>query len=305
VKHPSNVSATSQVTVNPTQRVKRFAGAAAVLLLAFSLPLWELFSFALGDDLHSYIVLMPFVSVYLAWLEKSALPIESKPAGKVARLSFAIGVACLIGRFSQSHLVTVDSLAWLTLAFVFFLAGTGLVLLGGDWMRRLAFPFGLLVFMVPFPEAMRDGIELFLQRGSADVADWMFQLSGLPVFRQEMHFQLPGMNLQVAPECSGIHSTIVLFITSLVAGQQLLSRPWQRLTLALFVIPLALVRNAFRIFVIGQLCVRVGPHMIDSPVHHQGGPLFFALSLIPFFALLYFLRKTSRTQAPVDSKPLS
>ena len=290
--------------MNPAQRTKRFAWVSAALLLVFGLPLWELFSFAAGDDLHSYIVLMPFVSLYLAWLERSTLPAESKPAGKVALFFIAFGVACLIGRFSQSHLVMVDGLAWLTLAFVFFLIGTGLVLLGGAWMRKLAFPFGLLIFMVPFPEAMRDGIELFLQRGSADVADWMFQLSGLPVFRQGMHFQLPGMNLQVAPECSGIHSTIVLFITSLVAGQQLLRGPWQRATLALFVIPLALVRNAFRIFVIGQLCVRVGPHMIDSPVHHQGGPLFFALSLIPFFALLYFLRKTSRTKAPVVPKPL-
>jgi hypothetical protein len=34
--------------------------------------------------------------------------------------------------------------------------------------------------------------------------------------------------------------------------------------------------------------------MIDSPIHHQGGPLFFALSLIPFFLLLLFLRKSER-----------
>jgi hypothetical protein len=31
--------------------------------------------------------------------------------------------------------------------------------------------------------------------------------------------------------------------------------------------------------------------MINSPIHRRGGPLFFALSLIPFFLLLLFLRK--------------
>jgi exosortase/archaeosortase family protein len=63
------------------------------------------------------------------------------------------------------------------------------------------------------------------------------------------------------------------------------------------VIPLALIRNGFRIFTIGQLCVSVGPHMIDSPIHHRGGPIFFALSLIPFFALTYFLLRTDRSRS--------
>jgi hypothetical protein len=31
--------------------------------------------------------------------------------------------------------------------------------------------------------------------------------------------------------------------------------------------------------------------MINSPIHRRGGPIFFALSLIPFFFLLVFLRK--------------
>jgi hypothetical protein len=31
--------------------------------------------------------------------------------------------------------------------------------------------------------------------------------------------------------------------------------------------------------------------MINSPIHRRGGPIFFALSLIPFFLLLVFLRK--------------
>jgi len=119
----------------------------------------------------------------------------------------------------------------------------------------------------------------------------MFQLSGMTVFRDGVNFQLPGMTLEVAPECSGIHSTFVLFITSLLAGQMFLRQPWRRAALCLAVIPLALARNGLRIFTIGELCVHIGPQMIDSPVHHHGGPLFFAASLVPFFALLCFLKK--------------
>jgi hypothetical protein len=37
--------------------------------------------------------------------------------------------------------------------------------------------------------------------------------------------------------------------------------------------------------------------MINSPIHRKGGPIFFVLSLIPFFALLLLLRKTEPDSA--------
>ena len=114
----------------------------------------------------------------------------------------------------------------------------------------------------------------------------------MPVFRQGLEFQLPGFALLVAPECSGIHSSLVLFITSLLAGYLFLKTPTRRVLLTVAVIPLALLRNGFRVFVIGELCVNVSPDMINSPIHNRGGPIFFALSLIPFFLLLYWLRRS-------------
>ncbi len=67
-----------------------------------------------------------------------------------------------------------------------------------------------------------------------------------------------------------------------------------RLVLVLFVFPLAIVRNSIRILTIGLLCVHIGPHMIDSYIHRSGGPIFFALSLIPLFLLLLWLRRLQR-----------
>jgi exosortase/archaeosortase family protein len=95
----------------------------------------------------------------------------------------------------------------------------------------------------------------------------------------------------VAQECSGIRASWVLFITSVVAAYLLLRSPWRRVALLVAVIPLAMLRNGFRILVIGLLCVHVGPHMIHSVIHQNGGPLFFALSLVPLFLLLWWLRK--------------
>jgi exosortase/archaeosortase family protein len=114
------------------------------------------------------------------------------------------------------------------------------------------------------------------------------------MLRQGLEFLLPGITIRVAQECSGYNSSCALFLVSLVAGHMFLKSPWKRTWLALAVLPLAILRNGFRITTIALLCVHVGPHMIDSPIHHRGGPIFFALSLIPFFAFLWLLRRLER-----------
>jgi len=83
----------------------------------------------------------------------------------------------------------------------------------------------------------------------------------------------------------------VLFITSTVAAHLFLSKPWSRLVLIGLVVPLGIIRNGFRIMVIGLLCIYVDPDLIHSVIHHRGGPIFFALSLIPFFLVLWLLRR--------------
>ncbi len=79
----------------PTAQFRKFALAAAVLALGFAGPLWHLFWFALRDDLHSYIPLMPVISVYLAWTQKSELPRQSSPARLLAVLFFTAGAAAM------------------------------------------------------------------------------------------------------------------------------------------------------------------------------------------------------------------
>ena len=198
-----------------------------------------------------------------------------------------------------------DYLATMVLSFLSLLIGGACLCLGKQTLRVVAFPAAFLVFMVPFPVFLREGIESFFQHGSAEAAQALFTLSGTSFFRQDMSFQLPGFSLQVAPECSGIHSSLVLFITSLLAGHLFLKSPWKRAVLTLAVIPLALLRNGFRIVTIGELCVHVSPDMINSYIHRRGGPIFFVLSLVPFFLLLLVLRKLDgrkRRKAAVPSQ---
>ena len=158
-------------------------------------------------------------------------------------------------------------------------------------MRSAAFPLAYLIFMVPMPDAMADALETASKYASAEVANLFFHLSGTPFLRAGLIFQLPNITIEVAQECSGIRSSWVLLMTSILAANLFLKTPWRRFALVAFVIPLAILRNGFRILVIGLLCVNVGPQMIHSLIHRRGGPVFFVLSLIPFLLLLWWLRK--------------
>jgi exosortase C (VPDSG-CTERM-specific) len=269
-----------------------------LLVLAFSVPLYELVRFAAASALYSYILLIPFISAYLVRLQRNKLPMCSGPARFPTIAFFLAGLAVLAGyvltRHAGGQLKTENFLAFMMTAFVLFFVSVCCWSLGKDLVQQLAFPIGFLVFLVPMPIFLTDGIEAFLQQGSAVVAEGFLQVAGASFIRDGLSFRLPTITLFIAPECSGIHSSLVLLITSLVAGQLFLRSPWKRTVFAMAVLPLALLRNGFRVFVIGELCTHIGPEMIDSPIHHKGGPLFFALSLIPFFLFLFFLRKTER-----------
>jgi exosortase len=158
-------------------------------------------------------------------------------------------------------------------------------------MAAAAFPFAFLIFLMPLPDATANFLENASVLASTEVTSFLFNVTDTPVLRRGTVFELPGITIQVAQECSGIRSSWVLLITGLLAGNMLLRSNWRRALLVTFVVPLGIIRNGFRVWVIGTLCVHAGPQMIDSAIHRRGGPLFFALSLIPFLVFLWWLRR--------------
>jgi len=192
-----------------------------------------------------------------------------------------------------------DRLALATISFLFLLMGGAFAFLGSGILRKIAFPIVFLFFMAPLPTAALEWIEIALQHASADASHAILSLTGIPVHRQGLEFRLPGISIRVAQECSGFNSTYALFIVSLLAGHLFLRKRSHQAALALLVFPIAIVRNGLRISTIGVLCAKVDPNMINSVIHSRGGPLFFAISLVPFVLILWwFLRREARVQAP-------
>jgi exosortase C (VPDSG-CTERM-specific) len=285
------------------RQCKWLAVVTALLLLCFARPCWQLLTFSLHDELFSYIPLIPFISGYLIWSDKKRWIPHVRPS-LAGAAPFVLGGAALLAgywlaRRNGEILAPQDYLSLMSLALLCFFWGACLALLGAKFMGQIAFPAAFLIFAVPLPVNWMTQINTFFQYTSAATAQAFLRAYGTTVFRNGLELQLPGnFSVNVAPECSGIHSTLVLFMTGWIAGYMFLNRTWQRAVLLLMVIPLAIVRNGFRIFVIGELCVHISHDMIMSPIHKKGGPVFFTLSLIPFLLFLFYLRKFNFSARP-------
>ncbi len=294
-------------STSPRQKQRRrfWSGVyfAIVLLAVFAWPLLVLINYAARSQLYSYILLIPFVSAYLLYIRRDQLPKQYATDFRLAIVSLAAGLGVLVFTywldFAGRAPADNDRLALLILSFICCLAAGGFFFFGRSWMRAAAFPLAYLIFMVPMPNAMADALETASKYASAEVANLLFHLSGTPFLRAGTIFQLPDITIEVAQECSGIRSSWVLLMTSILAANLFLKTRWRRFVLVAFVIPLAILRNGFRILVIGLLCVNIGPQMIHSLIHRRGGPVFFMLSLIPFFLALWWLRKgDAQTRQP-------
>jgi exosortase C (VPDSG-CTERM-specific) len=274
---------------NSRRRFIVFGVVAAVLCACFAATLIDWVRFALSKERNTYLVLVPVISAYLTRTKRREIKGAFTTSILPAVISLVVGasaIACLLFAEEPGDRLSIKIFALLSC----LLAGA-FVFIGRGILRQITFPIAFLIFAVPVPTVIAEQIEIFLQHTSAEAAYWLMSLIGIPMVHDGVMFRLPNISLQVAQECSGYNSTFALFMVSTVAGYMFLKSRSQRTILCLAVIPLAIFRNGFRVTTLAALCVYINPALIDSYIHHKGGPIFFALSLIPFFLLLWGLRK--------------
>ncbi len=265
-----------------------------VLTFLFAKPLLALASYAWSSDYYSYILLIPAIGVYLFYIRRNDPWPRWQTSLFAAVFSLLLAAVALVGRRALTSGIEQDNLALVISAYLFFLYAAFFLCCGAPAFRSRVFPFLFLLFLIPLPSPVANAVTAFLQVGSAEVSAMMFRWAHMPVFREDLIFHLPEFTIEVARECSGIRSTLVLLITSLLAGQLFLRGRWQQIVLVASVLPIAILRNAFRIVSISAATLYIDPNTLHSPLHNRGGPLYFALSLVPLLLLLVVLRRTER-----------
>jgi len=73
------------------------------------------------------------------------------------------------------------------------------------------------------------------------------------ISRDGVVIALPTVTIEIAQECSGIRSSLILVIAGLVLGHLFLGKTWAKFVLVALLVPLTIAKNALRIFTLSTL----------------------------------------------------
>lgn len=274
-------------------RNRRFLFFNAVLAAALFGLLRDLAQTSWSSEYYSYIPFIPFISAYVMFMDRGRIFSQRESSSAPGLLAAGVGIVLLLaGRSREALFQHNDYLALMTVSMVLIWTGGFVFCYGIRTARAAAFPLLFLLVAVPIPNAMLDRVIVFLQTGSAEIAYGILQLAGMPVARDGFVFYLPTLNIEVAPQCSGIRSALSLVITGLLAGYFFLRTGWARALLMISLVPIAVLKNGVRIAALSWLAVYWDQRILASDLHTKGGFVFFIIALVLAGGVTVLLRKT-------------
>ncbi len=189
-------------------------------------------------------------------------------------LSLGLHFVALRGDFPRASVV----------AYVTLLYGTSWYLHGWNTTRRLAFPYALLVFMVPM-EFIDEVFGVPLRLLATGAAVFLMKLTGLDVQQTGNWFAVGTMEFTVDAPCSGLKSLIAL--TALGATYAYVTQPTllKKVLLAACAVPIALLTNIFRLACVGIFSEFLGRDFAVRVFHDNAAVVLYILAILILMSL--------------------
>jgi exosortase len=276
------------------QPARIFAALCGLSLLVWFRPLLNTFTLAASDDRYTHILLILPLTVALIFQDWKEHSFQSE---LWTRSAAVLLISLVVSGFGWRQRLAGSPDAGLALevaGLVLWWIASFILCFGRAALRTFRFPLLFLLWMIPVPPSILDQIVGVLQRESAVASQFLFSIFSVPVSRQGTTLLIPGLTIEISPECSSIRSSLMLLVTTMVLAQVLLRSPWRKALVVLFAIPLTVAKNGLRIFTIGMLATRVDESFLTGRLHRQGGIIFFLVALGLIFLLLWGLRRGER-----------
>ncbi len=249
-------------------------------------------------DQYSITVMIPFLSAAVVFGARKRIFASVQYSFWGGGILLAAGIAAdWLARRGAGTMGVEAALSLAILGLVIFWIGGLVLCYGRRAFRAGLFPLLFLLLTVPLPSALLNGPVTFVQHGSADVASAVFAVFGVPVLRSGLVFALPALSIQVAKECSGIHSMLALFVIALLAGYLTGLVLWKRSILVALIFPIVCLTNGLRISALALLSNYLDPRIIHSSLHRDGGFLFFGMAMIVLLGVMYLMGVRRRKPA--------
>lgn len=258
----------------------------ALLALALAPGVIDLARIWSSVDYYSHGFLVPLVAF---WVARDRLRGVKRARDRRGLFALALAVA-VYGTGLAGGLVELEGLG-----VVLAVAGAVWAAWGRSALRRLAFPLGFLIFMVPLPPAWLTPRIVDLQLWVSSAAVALLRGAGLGVAREGNVLLLAsGESLFVEEACSGITSIVTLMPLGVVLAYFTLKRGWKRVALVGAVIPVAMLGNLVRVAATVAAADAWGAERATSgTLHESAGLLTFSLACLGLIGLGALLRRRS------------
>jgi exosortase len=234
---------------------------------------------------HGFVV--PFVAVWAAWRGRARW-LDRPPRPTWWGLAPVVLAAMLL------YLSMIGGGLFLaSVAFVIALAGIVLTVGGVPWMKGLAFPLLLLLFMLPKLAFVYNEVTLPLQLLASRLAELALSAVAVHVVRSGNILTLGSVQLSVAEACNGVRYLLSLGFLAVVYGWYFEAPLWMRWALFAASVPVSILANAARVAAAG-LCGLVNPAWIEGFFHGFSGWLVFVLSLAALAGINRLLKRMVR-----------
>lgn len=257
-------------------------------------PLKDLLSSATQGDYYSHIPLIPLASGYLIFLRRERIFKDLKYSHSLGFPVTALGALLYeFGRHHRDGLIPNDYSSLMMFSVVVFWIGGFILFFGTRAARMAIFPLLFLAFMIPVPPTVMDRVIHLLLIGSTEVTYALFGLIGIPVSREGFVFQLPGISVEIAKQCSGIRSSMALLITGILAAHFFLKSAWKKALLVFAIFPIAILKNGIRIVTMSSLAIYLDEKFITQGFLHKSGGFVFYLPALSLLGLILWVLKKS------------
>jgi len=268
------VAATAEPVSTPAIRLADHSPAvlaAIAFAILFSKPAVLLVRDWWNDPDAGHGLLLAPLAIWLAW--RSGL-VPARPA----RVS---GALILTGAVLLRYLSGLAAELF-TMRVSLLMGAAGLVLFWYGWRQLLHWwlPVILLVLSIPLPDIVTSSLALPLQLRASRWGAALLEFRHVPANLSGNVIQLPGRQLFVTEACSGLRSLTALLSLGVLVGGLWLRHPAGRILLVLAAIPVAMVVNAFRVFLTGFLVYFVSPDLGEGFMHLSEGWLLFVIAFL-------------------------
>jgi exosortase D (VPLPA-CTERM-specific) len=234
---------------------------------------------------YSHGPLLLFVAVYIIWKKRATLYwIEKKPSWIGIALLF-VGLVLFVGGEKSNYTNATNY------SLILVLSGVVLAIAGSQYFKEIAISILLFFLTIPLPGILNALLTSKLQLVSSIIGASVIEMLGIPVYLSGNIIDLGNYQLFVEEACSGLNYLYALLSIGVIWAYFFKAPIWQKVTLVISAIPIAIIMNSFRIAMTAVLVKSQGIEVAEGFLHEFEGWIVFLAACSSLLCVGWILSK--------------